>query len=130
MRDLRLQLVLHQCFLNLQFPAMARSIAPLINQHDRSEAEAAELVRMFADLNVAYDRYTRKKAGQCVSIEEACRRVCEGLVGVMDGEFFPSLDRKEQSIPAGRKEANILVEIVFARVSLFERFCRPNKGWP
>lgn len=75
---------------------MARSVAPLI-QHDRSDAEVTELARIFAEFHVAYDRYTRKKAGQCVSIEEAWRRVCEGLVVVMHGEFFPCLDGKAYS---------------------------------
>lgn len=54
---------------------------------------------MFAAFHVAYDRYTRKKAGQCVSIEEAWRRVCEGLVVVMDGEFVPCLNRKQHTVP-------------------------------
>lgn len=104
MRDLRLQLVLHQCFLNLQFPAVARSIAPLISQHDRSQDRAeAELVRMYAEFHVAYDRYMQRKVvGEHISIDEAWRRVCEGLVVVMDGEFVPCLEGKGYTFPTGR----------------------------
>jgi len=50
-----LQVVLHQCHLNLRFPAVARSIAPLlITQRDREkakqEAELDELLRAYVTL--------------------------------------------------------------------------------
>jgi len=50
-----LQVVLHQCHLNLRFPAVARSIAPfLITRRDREkvkhEAELDELLRAYVTL--------------------------------------------------------------------------------
>jgi hypothetical protein len=80
---------------------VARSIAPLISQHDRSQDRAeAALVRMYAEFHVAYDRYVQRQAvGEHISIGEAWRRVCEGLIVVMDGEFVPCLERKGYTFP-------------------------------
>ena len=57
-----LQVVLHRCYLNLRFPSVAQSIAPLLSQLNRIEAErevqweqklvespAAGTGRLFAD---------------------------------------------------------------------------------
>lgn len=94
MRDLRLQLVLHQCFLNFQFPAMAQSIAPLLHEIEtkphRIEAEReAEFIQMITEFHVAYDRYVQRTTGPRIPIGEAWRRFSEGLLIVFDGEFFP-----------------------------------------
>ena len=90
-----LQVVLHRCHLNLRFPSVAQSIAPLLSQLNRIEAERqVQWERKLVEFHTAYSRYIRgKTVGQPASMEEAWRRVSAGLVVIFDGEFFPRLEQ-------------------------------------